>query len=294
MTQPLHLATRSSRGRKRPWLEPLLLLSPAIVLLMLGFFLPVAQMVFSSVTSFQGESGFSLANYAEVFKSDYYLSAMGRSLKLSLIQTLITLLLALPLSYLMTRVSGRVSGILMAIIILPLMTSVVVRTFGWVVLLAPNSWLGMLAKSIDPQKYGQGLLGTETGIVISMVQVLLPFAVLTLYGVMQNIDPKLEEAARTMGAGFISTLRTVVFPLSLPGLISGATLVFALSVSSFITPRLVGGSRLPVLAGTIYNDATVNLDWPVAAAQSTLLFLAVVMLIFATSRIGSSQSGTGK
>ncbi|MEB4614266.1 ABC transporter permease [Leucobacter sp. M11] len=289
MTQPLHLASRSSRGRKRPWLEPLLLLSPAIVLLMLGFFLPVAQMVFSSVTSFQGESGFSLANYAEVFKSDYYLSAMGRSLKLSLIQTVITLALALPLSYLMTRVSGRISGILMAIIILPLMTSVVVRTFGWVVLLAPNSWLGQMAKSIDPVRYGQGLLGTEAGIVISMVQVLLPFAVLTLFGVMQNIDPKLEEAARTMGAGFLSTLRTVVFPLSLPGLISGATLVFALSVSSFITPRLVGGSRLPVLAGTIYNDATVNLDWPFAAAQSTLLFLAVVMLIFATSRIGSRK-----
>lgn len=289
MTQPLHLASRSSRGRKRPWLEPLLLLSPAIILMVIGFFLPVLQMLASSVTSVQGVSGFSMANYAEVFQSAYYLSAMERSLRLSAIQTLITLVLALPLSYLMTRVSGRISGILMAIIILPLMTSVVVRTFGWVVLLAPNSWLGQLAKSVDPVAYGQGLLGTEAGIVISMVQVLLPFAVLTLYGVMQNIDPKLEEAARTMGAGFLQTMRTVVFPLSLPGLVAGATLVFALSVSSFITPRLVGGSRLPVLAGTIYNDATVNLDWPFAAAQSTLLFLAVVMLIFATSRIGSRK-----
>lgn len=289
MTQPLHLASRSSRGRQRPWLEPLLLLAPAIVLMLIGFFLPVLQMLLSSVTSVQGVAGFSLGNYAEVFQSDYYLSAMGRSLRLSLIQTAITLVLALPLSYLMTRVSGRVSSILMAVIILPLMTSVVVRTFGWVVLLAPNSWLGQFAKSLDPIAYGQGLLGTEAGIVISMVQVLLPFAVLTLYGVMQSIDPKLEEAARTMGAGFLRTLRTVVFPLSLPGLVAGATLVFALSVSSFITPRLVGGSRLPVLAGTIYNDATVNLDWPFAAAQSTLLFLAVVMLIFATSRIGSRK-----
>jgi putative spermidine/putrescine transport system permease protein len=120
---------------------------------------------------------------------------------------------------------------------------------------------------------------TETGIVIAMVQVLLPFMTLTLLGVTSRIDRDLEEAARTLGYGFYGTIRHVIFPLNLPGVVSGSLLVFALSISSFITPTIVGGLRLPVLAGSIYQQITSTLDWSFAAAESVILLIAVMLII---------------
>lgn len=260
--------------------EPLLLVLPALLLLVIGFAIPVASMLVSSVTEAGGIKGLTLDNYQRFFETEFYLRAGLRSLKLSLIQTAVCLALAIPLAYIMARAGSRLRTALLVLVILPLMTSVVVRTFGWVVLMAPNGLLG---------GNGQGLLGTETGIIIAMVQVLLPFAVLTILGVITGIDAQLEEAARTMGASFWSTMRHVVIPLAAPGILAGGTLVFALSISSFITPNLIGGARLPVLASTIYTDATVNLDWPFAAAQSVVLLAAVLVALMATARLGRGR-----
>src|SRR3546814_10671336 len=141
------------------------------------------------------------------------------------------------------------------------MTSVVVRTFGWVVLMGPAGLLPQIPLTGALVPGTQGFLGTEVGVVIAMVQVLLPFAVLSILGVMSGIGRQLEEAARTMGAGYWRTIGTVVLPLSRPGIVAGASLVFVLSVSSFITPRLIGGAPIPVFAQTIYVDATINLAW---------------------------------
>lgn len=268
-------------SRREPWL----LLLPAVALLILGFATPVVGMLVSSVIVPEG-GGVTLSNFERLFGSEYYLVAAERSLRLSAIQTVLTVLIATPVAYVMSRATSWLRTALLVVVILPLLTSVVVRTFGWVVLMGPA---GVLASLPGVELLGagtQGLLGTEAGVVIAMVQVLLPFAVLTILGVMSAVRRDLEEASRMLGASFWRTLRHVVVPLSLPGIASGATLVFALSVSSFITPRLVGGVQLPVLAGTIYVDSTVGLDWPFAAAQSVLLFAGVVLVIAATLRLG--------
>jgi len=163
--------------------------------------------------------------------------------------------------------------------VLPLMTSVVVRTFGWIIVLGRGGPIADLLMLTGQGAPDATLLHTETGINIAIVQLLLPFMTLTTLGVIGGIHRHLEEAARTMGAGFYRTLRHVVLPLSMPGLVSGSLLVFALSISSFVTPNLVGGVRLPVMAGAIYQQATSTLDWQFAAAQSTLLLAAVLGLL---------------
>lgn len=269
--------------RREPWL----LLLPAIALLALAFVTPVAGMLLMSVQSSAG--GFTIDNFARLFTSDYHLQAALRSLRLGVVQTVVTLVIAIPLSYIMARAGSKVRSFLLIIVILPLMTSVVVRTFGWVVLMGPSGLL-MKIPGADLLVGGtQGFLGTEVGVVIAMVQVLLPFAVLSILGVISGIKPQLEEAGRTLGAGFWRTLWHVVLPLSVPGIVAGASLVFVLSVSSFITPRFIGGAQIPVFAQTIYVDATTNLDWPFAAAQAVLLFVGVMLVLAATSRLGKQK-----
>ncbi|MAP64264.1 MAG: ABC transporter permease [Microbacterium sp.] len=274
----------SARTRKEPWL----LLLPAAALLGIGFVTPVAGMLLMSVQTPAG--GFTLENFVRLFSSEYYMQAAWRSLRLGVIQTVVTLIIAIPLSYIMARAGSRLRSFLLIVVILPLMTSVVVRTFGWVVLMSPAGPLMQIPGLQELVGGTQGLLGTEVGIVIAMVQVLLPFAVLSILGVMAGISPQLEEASRTLGAGFWRTLRTVVLPLSVPGILAGASLVFVLSVSSFITPRFIGGVQIPVFAQTIYVDATTNLDWPFAAAQAVLLFAGVMLVLAAVARIGKQRT----
>ena len=273
----------SVRTRKEPWL----LLLPAIVLLALAFVTPVAGMLLMSVQSPAG--GFTLDNFTRLFASEYHLQAALRSLRLGVIQTVITLVIAVPLSYIMARAGSKVRSFLLIVVILPLMTSVVVRTFGWVVLMGPSGLMMQIPGAEFLVGGTQGFLGTETGVVIAMVQVLLPFAVLSILGVISGIRPQLEEASRALGAGFGRTLRHVGLPLAVPGLVAGASLVFVLSVSSFITPRFIGGSQIPVFAQTIYVDATTNLDWAFAAAQAVLLFAGVMLVLAATSRLGKQK-----
>jgi putative spermidine/putrescine transport system permease protein len=273
----------SVRTRREPWL----LLLPAIALLALAFVTPVAGMLLSSVQSSAG--GFTLDNFTRLFTSEYHLQAALRSLRLGVIQTVITLVIAIPLSYVMARAGSKVRSFLLIVVILPLMTSVVVRTFGWVVLMGPSGLMMQIPGAEFLVGGTQGFLGTETGVVIAMVQVLLPFAVLSILGVISGIRPQLEEASRTLGAGFWRTLWHVVLPLAIPGIVAGASLVFVLSVSSFITPRFIGGAQIPVFAQTIYVDATTNLDWSFAAAQAVLLFAGVMLVLAATSRLGKQK-----
>lgn len=265
-------------SRRQGLAEGAFLVTPGMALLFGAFLFPVGQMLVLAFVP--AEPGLSIwSNFERFFVDGYYLSVAGRTLRLSLTITLATALLGFPLAYVMTRARPRLRFWLLVLTVMPLMTSVVIRTFGWIILLGRGGVVADIASSLGFAGRSFALLHTETGIVLAMVQVLLPFMTITILGVMNGIPQALEEAARTMGAGFWRSLRFVVLPLSLPGIVSGSLLVFALSISSFITPNLVGGVRLPVLAGAIYQQATSTLDWNFAAAQSALLLAAVLALI---------------
>ncbi|MGO4202419.1 ABC transporter permease [Rhodococcus sp. TAF43] len=267
--------------------EPWLLVLPLIALLLIAFVIPVARTLLASFTT--DSAGFTLSNFTRFFGSSVSLGASERSLRMAFIQTIVSVVIAVPLAYIMAGLSAKARAFMMIATILPLMTSVVIRTFGWVILMGPSGPLAKIPGFLDLSQARQGLLGTELGVNIAMIQVLVPFAVLSVLGVINGIDVRLREASRTMGAGFVGTFRHVILPLSLPGIVSGATLCFALSISSFITPNLIGGAQLPVIAGFIYHDATVSNDIPFAATQAVLILAVVVITIAATNRIANAR-----
>ena len=257
-------------------IENLLLVLPGLLLLALAFFLPIFQMLALSV---DGPEGPTLAHFSRFLGDSYYLGILWRTVKLSFIITAICALIGFPLAYIMARVGPTLRLWLVIIVILPLMTSVVVRTFGWMVLLSRSGMIPDILRDLGLVGRNFALMQTETAIIIGMVQVLLPFMALSILGVITRIDPRLEEAARTMGCSFLQTIRTVVLPLSLHGIVAGSLLAFTLSASSFVTPNLLGGSRIQVLAASIYNSVTQTLDWPFAAAQAVILFVGILLVL---------------
>ncbi|AKR58202.1 ABC transporter permease [Devosia sp. H5989] len=256
--------------------ENLILALPGLLLLALAFFLPIGQML---VLSVEGENGPTLEHFIRFLSDPFYLGVLWRTVRLSLVITIICAAIGFPLAYIMARVGARTRLWLIVMVILPLMTSVVVRTFGWMVILSRGGLIPDILRDLGLVNRNFALMQTETAIVIGMVQVLLPFMTLSILGVITRIDRRLEEAARTMGCSFVQTVRTVVLPLSLPGLVAGSLLCFTLSASSFVTPNLLGGTRIQVLAASIYKSVTQVLDWPFAAAQAVILFVGILLVL---------------
>lgn len=274
--------------------ESALLLLPGVLLLVVAFFVPIVQMLSYSVQGQVAETGeiyFTLAHFSRFLTDEFYLSILWRTVRLSLIITALCVLIGFPMAYIMARVGPRARLWLIVIVILPLMTSVVVRTFGWMVVLSRNGLIPSFLRDLDLVGRSYAIMHTELAIVIGMVQVLLPFMTLSILGVILRIDPKLEEAARTMGCTFLQTFSRVVLPLSIPGITAGSLLVFTLSASSFVTPNLLGGPRVQVLAGSIWRNVTQNLDWPFAAAQGVILFVGVLLILIPYIRLTQRAHG---
>lgn len=268
--------------------ESALLLLPGVLLLALAFLVPIAEML---VLSVQGPEGPTLDHFRRFLGDPFHLSVLGRTVRLSLVITAICLAIGFPMAYIMARVGPRPRVWLVVLVILPLMTSVVVRTFGWMVVLSRSGLIPEIARGLGLAGRNFALMHTEAAIVIGMVQVLLPFMTLSILGVILRLEPQLEEAARTMGCSFLQALRTVVLPLSLPGIVAGSLLVFTLSASSFVTPNLLGGPRVQVLAAAIWRAVTQTLDWPFAAAQAVILFAGVLLILVPYLRLAGRGHG---
>ncbi|HBF30353.1 ABC transporter permease [Rhizobium sp.] len=257
--------------------QSVVLVTPGVAIMIAAFAVPVAVMLSMGVYTDNGLT----VKYILAFLTDPFHVSIGlRTIRLALIISIVCIVVGVPLAYVMARGSNSLRTFLLICVTLPLMTSVVVRTFGWMVILGRNGLLADFLYSLGLVRRNFSLMQTETAIVIGMVQVVLPFMVLTVLGVMQRLDPRLEEAARVMGCSFIGSLRRVVLPAAMPGIVSGFLLVFSLSASYFVTPMLLGGARLPTVAGSIYEAATKTLDWNFAAAQSIILLGGLLLLLF--------------
>ena len=278
---------RSSPSRKS---EPFFLVAPGLLFLILAFFMPALHMLSLSLIAPENEGGgLTFAHYAKFFKDGYYAGIAQRTFRLSFLITTICLITGFPLALIIKRSPPWLRTGLILLVILPLMTSVVIRTFGWLVILGPGGMLSWVLQSLRIIDNQISLMHSEIGIVIAMVHVLLPFMVLSMLGSLKRIGSDLEEAGRVMGANFMRTIWHINLPLAMPGLVSGSLLVFALSISSFITPSLVGGVRLPMMAGSIYQQVTGSFDWGFAAALSVLLLGATLILIVPYMKIFRSK-----
>lgn len=220
--------------------------------------------------------GFSTASWVKFWGDPFYRNVVWGTLRLGLLSVFATTLLAYPIALLFVSSSPRVQKILIFVILLPLLTSVVIRTFAWIAILAREGVLNQTLLALGLTTAPLNLLQTELGLVIALTQIEMPLMLLPLITVMQQIDPSLSDASRALGSSKWRTFRKVILPLSLPGWIAGATLVFASSTTAFISQSVIGGARLVYLPTLIWQQAMVVYNWPFAAVASVTLLVAVL------------------
>jgi putative spermidine/putrescine transport system permease protein len=256
--------------------RPKLLILPGAIVLVVGFLIPSVAMLLSP----PGTSTWQVfARLGAMLVDPYDQAIILRTVVFGLIVTGVSLLLGFPIAYLLARSQSRFAGIWLALAIFPLLLSTVVRTFGWLVILGSNGAIGQVIVALGLADRGPQLLYTPLAVVLGMTQLFLPLAIISCYSAVAQVDENLDDAARGLGASRTRTLWTVVVPLSLPGIVVAATLVFAGSTTAYTTPYLLGGTGERVLATQLFTYASVTVDW--AAASATALIMTV--LVFAVS-----------
>ncbi len=252
--------------------QAILLALPASLALLFFFILPMVYILIRTLT----ENG--TADFTEFFTDPFYLDILWTTIRVSLVSTAVSLLLGYPTAYYMARTTSRLKQAMVIVILFPFLVSAVVRSYGWMVILGTNGLLNQLLLGLGLISEPLKLLNTEAAVIIGMIHLLIPYMILSLVGVLQSIDPNVEYAAYSLGASPMTTFRRVVFPLSTPGIISGCVLVFTMSMTSYVTPKLLGGSKFRMMATMVVQEINVNFDWGAASAISYIL-LAVILAV---------------
>ncbi|MGH8702003.1 MAG: ABC transporter permease [Burkholderiales bacterium] len=260
---------------------------PALLMVVLFLLVPYLNIV---VMSFRTPSptaiygpGFTIENYMRVLTDSLYLGLLGDTLRYAAVTTSICLVLGFPVAFHLARTDSRWRGLLYAGVLSPLLTGVVIRCFGWIVLLANN---GLINQMLAP--FGLGpyrLMYNGIGVTIALVHVFLPFMILPIMNAVQSIDPRLGEAARTLGASGARSFVRVILPLSMPGIQSGVILVFVLSASAYIIPMLLGGGQVQTLPTVVVQQLMGGLLWPFGATLALVLSLSALMIIGAFAAV---------
>jgi putative spermidine/putrescine transport system permease protein len=270
----------------RDWRSWILLL-PGLVMLFLFFVLPYANMLYISFLTRAYDEPYyhvpTLANYSNVISDGFNWEIIGLTFWFAIVTAAVTLALSYPVAYFMARSPSRRKGVLLALVLAPLLVGVVVRSYGWMILLADTGlvnqffeWTGIGARR---------LMYNQTGVWIGLIHVYMPFMVISLMNAISDIDPELEKASRSLGASPWTTFWRVVWPLSLPGVAAGAVLVFVLAVSAYVIPSLLGGYNI-LTAPLLIVQAVMDLfNWPLGSALAMVLFAVTVGAIAIFNRM---------
>ena len=271
----------------------LLLLIPAVAVNLLVFLWPMLNLAALSFRDALPGGGIgqvlSLGTWKDLLTDGYYWSLLLNSVVVSLIITFAALLCGYPIALFVHRASPRWRNLLMVACIAPLLVSAVVRTYGWLVLLGDRGLLPSLLRGLGWARPPR-LVFNEVGVVVALTEILMPYMILSLLAGFGRLNPVLEEAAASLGARPFTVFRRIVLPLSVPGILLGCLLAFVLAVSSFITPSLLGGGRVPLLATEIYDQAIVSLNWPVAAALSVIVLAVFGVALTLYGRLSRAEA----
>lgn len=250
---------------------------PAVLLLALVFVAPLIWFFVRTIAEIGSPA--EIVSYATaLLTSKAVVTALTTTNWIALLVTLLVLVISYPLAYHMATSRGFAFTIVLFCIVVPYFTSIIVRTYSWMVLLGRQGIINQTLMSLGIIDQPLALLYTKTGVLIGMVYVLLPYMVLTLYATMKAIDPGLMRAARGLGAGEVYAFTRVYFPLSIHGVISGSLIVFILAIGFFITPALMGGPSDVMIAMLIERSVEITFDWQGAAVMSLLLLAATLVL----------------
>ncbi len=285
----MSVAPTSTLAVRRLW-APYLLSAPALLLFTGVVLIPIAMTVILSFHDWGQYKGiepvFILKNWREIIDDSYFHEMFLRTLRISVLVTVIAAVFGAPEAYILNRMRNRWKGIFLLVILGPLLISVVARTLGWALLFGGETGvinkallnLGVITAPIP-------FMFTETGVVIALSHVLMPFMVLSVWAGLQRLDPQVENAALSLGASHATVLRRIVLPQVMPGILSGSIIVFALAASAFATPAIIGGRRLKVAATLAYDEFLNTLNWPLGAAVASLLLVALVVIIVGCNRL---------
>jgi ABC-type spermidine/putrescine transport system permease subunit I len=258
-----------------------LLVLPALLFYLAIYLYPLSRIVAWSFF----DPGPTLKFYQEMLSEPAYFRALGNTLEISGLSTLICLLLGYPLAYLMATTVPRARRIMTILVLIPFWTSVLVRTFAWIVILGSNGLVNHALIALGLTDAPIKLLFNMTGVQIGMVHVLLPFMIFPLLAVMNRIDPNILRVARSLGAPPHRAFRHVFLPLSIPGVAAGCVLVFLLAVGFYVTPALLGGPGQTTLATMIDMEINTFLNWGFAASLGVLLLVVIGAIVAAFSAL---------
>lgn len=265
---------------------PLRLATPLAGFMALFFVTPLVMLLW---VSFYADAGMthwgSLQAWAKMFDA-FGLAVLGDTLWLGLQVTLLSLLTGFALAWTYLRLPPKLQPLVIFIVMLPLLTSVVVRTFAWIVILGRQGIVNAVLSSLGWIDSPLKLLYTRTGLVVALTNVQLPLMVLPLITALQRIDPNLSDASASLGAGAFRTFRRVTVPLALPGMLAGCLLTFAASITAFISQSLIGGGQMLFMPMYLYQQASSLSNYPFAAAIGLTFLVAVLVCVSAFNALG--------
>ena len=253
---------------------------PALLVILLLIVLPVGWLAWQSIW----HNGFTFENYRRIFSEDIYWRSFALTFEISLLVTVLALLLGYPIAYAASIAPRGWNIVILALVVLPFWTSVLVRAYAWLALLQRTGVINQLLRQLGLIDEPLALVHNTFGTVVATLHILLPFMVLPLYATMQKIPRDLLQAGASLGAGPVLTFWRVFLPLSLPGALAGCTLVFVLALGFYITPELLGGGRTVMVSMLVSRNVELYDQWGAASAVGVVLLLAVAAIFFCVSR----------
>ncbi|MCT4618424.1 MAG: ABC transporter permease [Marinisporobacter sp.] len=267
-----------------------ILVVPGLSLISIFLILPL---VYTIIPTFIGESGVTFQQYISFFKDAYYLQIFNRTLKIAAITSIIAMILGVPVAYFISRTNKKIRGVMIACTVFPLLTNSVVRSFAWMTILGKNGIINKLLLNIHMIDEPYKLLYTEFAIIVGTVYLFLPLMIVSLVGVMENIENDLLEAAESLGASRLTAFFKVIFPLSVPGLIVGSVLVFTGALTAYTTPQLLGGNTNMVLSTLVYQKTMTLGDWTGASVVATIMIFTTLTVIFSINKLAKKLNERG-
>jgi putative spermidine/putrescine transport system permease protein len=269
------------------------LAAPLALFFLVFFVAPLVQLFVLSLHNDTAGVVWGIGQYVHFLTDPFSLSVLGSTLLLGAEVTALCLVLGFPIAWLYHRVGSRAQTLIILIVLLPLLTSVVVRTFAWIVILGRQGIINSTLLSIGAIDTPIRLLYTQVGVVFALAQVQMPLMTLPLITALGRIDMNLEDASCSLGAGSWRTFWRVVLPLALPGVIAGCTLTYAAAITAFITQSLVGGGQMLFMPMYLYQQASTLQNWPFASAISIIFLLAVLAVVTVFGMLGRLSRGYG-
>ncbi|PHN30339.1 ABC transporter permease [Pseudomonas sp. ICMP 561] len=265
-----------------------LLSAPALVMFTCLLLVPLALTLILSFNVFDYEVGvksdaYTMANYGEVLTDSYFYEIFLRTFWISALVTLLCVIIGVPEAYILSRMGTPWRSIFLILILTPLLISVVVRAFGWSLLLGADGLINQGIQALGGQPIK--MLYTPFAVIIALVHVMLPFMIIPIWTSLQKLDPAAEQAALSLGASQAKVMRLVVLPQVMPGVLSGTLIVFGLSASSFAIPGLLGGRRLKMVATVVYDQYLSELNWPMGATIAVALLLVNLLVMLSWNRM---------